>query len=119
MPRYHIRVIPDNGKPSLYLARNYSDFHDGPFTDRFERRLTFAKPFGADRRIAIEVDRLPNQYYGDVAFVVVEEDDPRHCARCEKPIHNEPAPSGRPCWVDDEGGDVCGWGGGDEPHKPA
>jgi hypothetical protein len=41
------------------------------------------------------------------------------CVRCGQPIHNEPAPGGTACWVDDAtGGDVCGVAGGNERHQP-
>ena len=39
------------------------------------------------------------------------------CAHCGKPLHNEPATNGSAVWVDDTGGDVCGWDGGNEPHE--
>jgi hypothetical protein len=119
MPRYHVRVVPSNGKPDLYLSRKYTDFHDGPFTPEFHSRVTFVKPNGAERRIAAERDRQPNKYYGDVTFVVVEEADESVCIHCEKPIRNVAYTNGLARWEDDQGNDICGWGGGDERHEPA
>lgn len=40
------------------------------------------------------------------------------CRHCGQEVHNEPAPDGAACWVDETGGDVCGWDGGNEPHEP-
>jgi hypothetical protein len=119
MSRYHVRVVPSNGKPDLYLSRTYNDFHDGPFTPEFKSRMTFARPNGADRRIAIEVDRLPNRYFGDLTFEVVEEADESTCTRCEKPVRNVAYSNGLARWVDEDGNQICDWGGGDERHEPA
>ena len=34
------------------------------------------------------------------------------CKHCRKPVHVDAG-----VWVDESGGDVCGWDGGNEPHE--
>jgi hypothetical protein len=36
------------------------------------------------------------------------------CKYCEKSIYQDD----KGAWIDDTGGDVCGWNGGNEPHEP-
>jgi hypothetical protein len=44
------------------------------------------------------------------------------CKHCGAQIHFEPGAAGDTAypyvWVDNSGGDVCGWDGGNEPHEP-
>jgi hypothetical protein len=39
------------------------------------------------------------------------------CKHCGYQIHEERYPQGI-VYVDNSGGDVCGWDGGNEPHEP-
>jgi hypothetical protein len=40
----------------------------------------------------------------------------KKCKYCNSSIKDEGIDN--PVWVDDTGGDVCGWNGGNEPHEP-
>lgn len=40
------------------------------------------------------------------------------CVHCRREVINLPVDDENPCWIDETGGEVCGWDGGNEPHNP-
>ena len=50
----------------------------------------------------------------DPDWARTESRDEAACRHCHKPIIQD----AQGTWVDDTGGDVCGWDGGNEAHEP-
>ena len=68
-----------------------------------------------------DVNRYPDEMVTaltrarELAAVVVSDTTPKMiCRHCHKPIIEDHFGT----WVDETGGDVCGWDGGNEEHEP-
>ena len=72
--RYRVEVRPNpRYNIVLYMIRLYREKHGGPFTDDFDKRLTWERRESAERKIVGEQERGFNRVWGHLTFTIVEE----------------------------------------------
>lgn len=74
MPRYRIEVRPYGSNLILYMVRYYRPTHDGPYSESFDGRLTWALRKYAERKIEDEKARGHNRVHGRLTYRIIEEE---------------------------------------------